>query len=243
MELVGTMGRIDLYPSIPLLPASWARCEGQVVNPGDAEALFRLLGSRFGGNGQTTFALPDLRGQAPIPGLAYQMAVAGEWPTTDPGGYYIGTIMLFPFTTVSTLWSVCEGQLLPIASNTALFAVLGVRFGGDGHATFALPDLRGKAPAGLQYFICVSGRFPSMDPDGGSDFPFPLGTTVLVASTVVPGGWLPCEGQSIDFTNPQNPLGLLFNSTLPDLRGKAPIAGLRYCTLGVGDVPRAWSWP
>jgi hypothetical protein len=53
------------------------------------------------------------------------------------------------------------GQILSIASNTALFSLLGFRFGGDGRATFALPDLRGQAPDGLTYVICEQGIYPS----------------------------------------------------------------------------------
>ena len=54
-----------------------------------------------------------------------------------------------------------EGQLLSIASNTALFSLLGTNFGGDGRTTFALPDLRDAAPNGLTYYICTQGIFPS----------------------------------------------------------------------------------
>ncbi len=43
-------------------------------------------------------------------------------------------------------WAFCEGQLLPISQNTALFSLLGTTYGGDGRTTFALPDLRGRAP-------------------------------------------------------------------------------------------------
>ncbi|MBK8557198.1 MAG: tail fiber protein [Lewinellaceae bacterium] len=43
-------------------------------------------------------------------------------------------------------WAFCEGQLLSIASNTALFSILGTTYGGDGRTTFALPDLRGRVP-------------------------------------------------------------------------------------------------
>ncbi len=43
-------------------------------------------------------------------------------------------------------WAYCDGQLLPIAQNTALFSILGTIYGGDGRTTFALPDLRGRAP-------------------------------------------------------------------------------------------------
>jgi microcystin-dependent protein len=43
-------------------------------------------------------------------------------------------------------WALCDGQLLPIAQNTALFSLLGTAYGGDGRTTFALPDLRGRVP-------------------------------------------------------------------------------------------------
>ena len=42
-------------------------------------------------------------------------------------------------------WAFCDGQLLPIAQNQALFSILGTTYGGDGRTTFALPDLRGRA--------------------------------------------------------------------------------------------------
>ena len=45
-------------------------------------------------------------------------------------------------------WALCEGQILTIASNTALFSLLGMTYGGDGRTTFALPDLRGRVPIG-----------------------------------------------------------------------------------------------
>lgn len=53
------------------------------------------------------------------------------------------------------------GQLLPISQNTALFSLLGTLYGGDGISTFALPDLRGVAPNGLTYSICMFGIYPS----------------------------------------------------------------------------------
>lgn len=53
------------------------------------------------------------------------------------------------------------GQLMAISSNPALFAIIGVTYGGNGTATFALPDLRAAAPNGLTYTICTQGLFPS----------------------------------------------------------------------------------
>jgi microcystin-dependent protein len=59
---------------------------------------------------------------------------------------FIGQIMLAGFNFAPVTWALCNGQLLPIAQNTALFSLLGTQFGGDGRVTFALPDLRGRAP-------------------------------------------------------------------------------------------------
>jgi microcystin-dependent protein len=59
---------------------------------------------------------------------------------------YIGEIRLFPYNFAPRGWLFCQGQLLPIAANTALFSVLGTTYGGNGQTTFGLPDLRGRAP-------------------------------------------------------------------------------------------------
>lgn len=59
---------------------------------------------------------------------------------------YIGQIVLFPYNFVVRGWALCDGQLLAISQNNALFALLGTTYGGDGRTTFALPDLRGRVP-------------------------------------------------------------------------------------------------
>jgi len=75
---------------------------------------------------------------------------------------FIGQVELFAFTFAPPGWAACEGQLLSISQYTALFSLLGTTFGGDGQTTFALPDLRGKAPGdGLTYSIALQGIFPS----------------------------------------------------------------------------------
>ena len=58
---------------------------------------------------------------------------------------FVAEIRIFPFTFPPKGWAFCNGQLLPISQNTALFALLGTTYGGDGKSTFALPDLRGSA--------------------------------------------------------------------------------------------------
>ncbi|TMJ11782.1 MAG: phage tail protein [Alphaproteobacteria bacterium] len=59
---------------------------------------------------------------------------------------FLAEIRIFPFFFAPTGWAFCDGQLMPISQNTALFALLGTVYGGDGKSTFALPDLQGSAP-------------------------------------------------------------------------------------------------
>ena len=59
---------------------------------------------------------------------------------------YIGEIRMFAGNFAPAGWMFCEGQLLPIAENEALFQLIGTTYGGDGQSTFALPDLRGRLP-------------------------------------------------------------------------------------------------
>src|SRR6266850_1674749 len=59
---------------------------------------------------------------------------------------FVAEIRIFPFNFPPTGWAFCDGQLLPLSQNTALFSLLGTTYGGDGKSTFALPDLQGRAP-------------------------------------------------------------------------------------------------
>jgi len=59
---------------------------------------------------------------------------------------FVAEIRIFPFNFAPRGWAFCNGQLLPISQNTALFSLLGTTYGGDGKSTFALPDLQGSAP-------------------------------------------------------------------------------------------------
>lgn len=61
---------------------------------------------------------------------------------------YLGVIFAFPPTFAPYGWALCQGQLISISENSALYAVLGTTYGGDGQTTFALPDLRGRMPVG-----------------------------------------------------------------------------------------------
>ena len=80
---------------------------------------------------------------------------------------FIGEIMLFAGWFPPNGWADCNGQLLSIAQNTALFSLLGTTFGGDGQVTFALPDLRGRVPMHLGQGPGLSSR--AMGEMGGAE--------------------------------------------------------------------------
>lgn len=69
---------------------------------------------------------------------------------------FVGQIILFPFGFAPAGFALCNGQIIPLAQNTALFSLLGTTFGGNGQTTFAVPDLRGRVPLG-------PGHAPGLD--------------------------------------------------------------------------------
>jgi microcystin-dependent protein len=59
---------------------------------------------------------------------------------------FVAEIRIFPFNFAPRGWAFCDGQILPLSQNTALFSLLGTTYGGDGKSNFALPDMQGNAP-------------------------------------------------------------------------------------------------
>ncbi|MGY2046547.1 phage tail protein [Methylobacterium sp. JK268] len=105
---------------------------------------------------------------------------------------YIGQIMLFAGTFAPKGWAFCQGQILPIAQNQALFAILGTTYGGNGTTTFALPDLRGRVPLG-------TGQAP------GSGTNYQPGQTVGSESTTLTVAQIPSHAHSVAVTMDATP--------------------------------------
>src|SRR5262249_39397594 len=59
---------------------------------------------------------------------------------------FVAEIRIFPFSFAPKGWAFCDGQILPLSQNTALFSLLGTTYGGDGKSNFALPNMQGNAP-------------------------------------------------------------------------------------------------
>jgi microcystin-dependent protein len=203
-------------------PKGWALCDGQLLPINQYQSLYSLLGTTYGGDGKTTFALPDLRGRTPlhvgdgkplgqkvgeekhslstqeIPQHTHNLvasSAAADFPiptnnllaNSAPTELYhapanlqaansgsvasvgsgAGHENMQPFLTINFCialqgvfpprnifagnfaprgWAFCDGQLLQISQNDALFSLLGTTYGGDGRTTFGLPDLRGRIP-------------------------------------------------------------------------------------------------
>jgi microcystin-dependent protein len=110
---------------------------------------------------------------------------------------FVAEIRMFGFNFAPMGWAQCNGQLMPISQNTALFSLLGTFYGGDGKTTFALPDLQGAVPINQGQGAGLSERF--LGEASGSEF-VTLGTTEIpihnhsfsvttaVGNTTVSGG-------------------------------------------------------
>jgi microcystin-dependent protein len=204
------LGSVELFAG-DYAPRDTLLAQGQTLPISPNTALFSLLGTTYGGDGRTTFGLPDLQGRTAVhvgngggtspryalgqkqgvenatlntaqmpnhnhtlpglvdytgdtgggqahtniqPGLGlnYVIALTGVYPSRNFGGGadpLIAEVGMFAGNFAPRNWAFCDGQLLPISSNDALFSLLGTIYGGDGRTTFALPDLRGRSVMGV----------------------------------------------------------------------------------------------
>ncbi len=350
------LGEVDLFAG-NFAPRGWAFCDGQILPIDQNQSLYALLGTTYGGDGRTTFALPDLRGRVavhpgtgdglssrqlgqkfgvddvtltvnqlpahghniehpwlgnlategaggnqshtivqPSLGLNHTITTQGIYPSRDKGlDSFIAEIDLFAgnFAPRSSLFP--DGQLLPVADNEALFSLIGTTYGGDGRTNVALPDLRGRAvmhagdgpgltprrlgeetgveeatltatqlashnhfwddtedifafgyttstggsqpynnvqpSLALNYMIALQGVYPSRDKQSKSADPF-VGEVGLFAGTFAPRGWALCEGQLLQIGDNNalfSLLGTIYGGDgrttfgLPDLRGRVAV--------------------
>jgi microcystin-dependent protein len=154
------ISEIRLFPVSFSYPG-WLKCEGQSLSISAYLPLYQAIGNRFGSNSPDTFKLPDLRGaQAFSSNMCYYMNSLGIIPTDETLEYYLGEILLLPFDNDLDYYVECKGQSYDIRTNTALYALIGNKFGGT-PPYFNLPDLRKFAPAAnMKYFMVTGGLYP-----------------------------------------------------------------------------------
>jgi len=80
MDVDALIGTIMLFP-YNFVPSGWALCNGQTLNITQYQALYALIGPIYGGDGRTTFAVPNLNGAEPLPTMKYYIAMLGIFPS------------------------------------------------------------------------------------------------------------------------------------------------------------------
>lgn len=143
------------------VPKGWALCDGRLLPVRDYPVLFLLLGTRFGGDGTTTFALPNLPSQGITP---YLICLDGIDPTYGVVEGYLGDVRLSPLLDEPKNYAFADGREATITRQTALYSILGTRWGGDAAlGTFNYPDVAPVNVGGqmFRYVLCTKGFYPS----------------------------------------------------------------------------------
>jgi microcystin-dependent protein len=129
--------------------------------------------------------------------------------------YFLGEIRLFSGEKAPAGWAQCNGQTLPIQGNQALFALLGIQFGGDGKVNFKLPDLRGRTPIGSTQFGRSTGTQYNTGNSGGVE-----AVALTIAQTPVHNHGLVAQTAAGDSVDPTN--GILAAASPDSSGGSAP---------------------
>lgn len=168
------LGEIRLFVG-KYAPVGWEMCNGQVLKVQDHQALFTLIGATYGGDGQTTFALPDYRGRVPIhmgtssTGSTFSLKDKGGMETVQltqaqlPAHTHIAAAQqsagdeaspIGHFWSASTVKQYYEGTAAPNAAMEQ--AALSSEGGNQAHNNM-MPFMA------LTYIICIQGTYPMMD--------------------------------------------------------------------------------
>lgn len=162
---------------------------------------------------------------------------------------FLGEIRAFSFGIIPKGWAPCSGQLLPIAQNSALFSLLGTRFGGDGIRTFGLPDLRGRTPTGAANLSTDVGLASGQETvtlniaelPGHTHF---AGATTLAANSPAPAsGLLAQTGSTFPIYGPPTQLTAIAPESINSVGGNQPHENMQpslvinYCIALQGIYP------
>ena len=171
---------------------------------------------------------------------------------TKGTGPFIGEIMLFSGTFAPYGWALCNGQLLSIAQNTALFSIIGTTYGGNGQSTFALPDLRDRVPIHFGQGPGLSARTLGERSGAAAHTitlaEFPAHTHVVRASSAfgtsaTPTGMYPARNPALNPQYAPAPDAVMLPSAIAEVGGNQPhnnvqpCLGLNFCIALIGVFP------
>ena len=173
------------------------------------EALFALLGTNYGGNGLTTFALPDLRSRVPMGNGQGQMSLWSQGQQTG-----------------AELVTITQAQMPAHQHTVPTLGILTGLTGSNQPQTLIQPSLV------FQFLISTNGQIPSASVENTNAM---LGEIELFAGTNLPGGWLPCDGRLLQIADAPALFGVISNwyggdgittFALPNLCGRTPVGSM-----------------
>ncbi len=226
-------GQVALFAG-SFAPTGWAFADGQTLAIDGNDGLFSLIGTTYGGDGQETFALPDLRGRT----------VVGTGTGSGLSPWSLGQVRGIEELTLTQAEMPAHEHTLPVPSG-----VTGVTGGGQSFDNV-------QPSIGLTYLIATQGLFPPRD--GGLSGETYLGELTLFAANFAPRDWTVADGRLLPINQNQALFSILGTSyggdgrttfALPDLRGRAVVGaegelfdlgamtGIEMVTLTTAELP------
>ncbi|MFK0525059.1 InlB B-repeat-containing protein [Paenibacillus illinoisensis] len=201
------LGEIRLFP-YNATPRGWMPAKGQTMSVTQNNDLFSLLGSHFGGNGVTTFSLPNLTAAAPD-GMGYYIAINGIFPSREVSIYgegpsVLGEVRLFPYQFTPPGWLALNGQEVSKSAYSDLYQMIGTTDGGDGNTTFKLPNLP-KIQNNINYVISTD---PTQRAENGTGSEY-SGEIIPMLVSLPTNRWIPADGSTLTVNQNQVLFSLL----------------------------------
>ncbi len=246
------LGEIKLFP-YNATPEGWMPARGQTMSITQNTALYSLLGLNFGGDGKTTFSLPNLSGAAPD-GMGYYIALNGIFPSRDENIYgagpsVLGEVRLFPYQFTPPGFLAANGQELSTSAYNDLYKMIGTTYGGDGNTSFKLPNLP-KIQNNINYVISTD---PTQGAENGTGSEY-SGEIIPMLVSLPTNRWIPADGSTLTINQNQVLFSLLgtkfggdgqVNFKVPDLnRNQSTLVyyivnGGEFPILDFGQLPEA----
>ncbi|GIG40672.1 phage tail protein [Cellulomonas phragmiteti] len=235
--MTGFIGEVRMFGAT-FVPRGWVPCDGRLLSISEHQAAFTVIGTTYGGDGQSTFAVPDLRGRTPLgagtgPGrtprtlgevggsetvtLTTQQMPGHQHPVLASGAQATAT------SPDGATWGVAPDSA-PYAAPPGAVTMAPQALGAAGGN---LPHENRSPVLGVVFGLCVEGYYPTGDDDDTT-----MGEIRLWAGPTPPGRWLVCDGSQLSISTNQalfSILGTQFGGNgvqtfaLPDLRGRVPV--------------------
>lgn len=196
------IGEIKLFP-YRAAPQGWLPADGRVLSVSQNSTLFSLLGNNYGGDGTSTFALPDLTHAAPE-GMGYYIAMNGTFPPRDEDHPFsqnavLGEVRLFPYAYSPTGWLSADGRSVNTSVYSALYEMIGTTYGSDKPDEFKLPNL--PEINGVHYAIFTD---PTNHAKNGTGYEY-IGEIIPMLVNLSTNNWILANGTTLP-TNDNQPL-------------------------------------